>query len=48
VTAGVAATVATLGFGPAAPALIGGVAATAALTVALTLKIRGIHRNSTI
>jgi predicted MFS family arabinose efflux permease len=47
VAAGVAATVATLRFGPAAPTLIGGVAALAALTVALTLKIRAIRRNST-
>jgi MFS family permease len=47
VAAGVAATVATLRFGPAAPALIGGVAALAALAVALTLMIRAIRRNST-
>ncbi|MBO0879132.1 MAG: hypothetical protein J2P17_01865 [Mycobacterium sp.] len=40
VTAGVAATVATFRFGPAAPTLVGGVAALAALTVALTLNIR--------
>jgi MFS family permease len=47
VAAGVAATMATHRFGPAAPALIGGVAALTALTVALALEIRTIHRNST-
>ncbi|WP_069159990.1 MFS transporter [Nocardia altamirensis] len=40
VAAGVAATAVNLRFGPAAPALVGGLAAVAALTVALTVEVR--------